>query len=213
MNSERKVNMSDELSILCEAPKWPEKVVTGWRRFSSGLWHVQEGDIQGAYCADTFPKLKIFTHEGRAFTNCGGHFFGPVAAGADCYPLILSNEYRGPEPRRYSYEGLERCHQGRKYKLGPKVVFVATDASVNEWRRLFRVQYADGGWFARQATYGLFLIEDHCACKSENASEAMRIELTGDLRDHSKKEMRRLLDERPAVQSAESAVQRFDLVL
>ena len=42
-----------------------------WRRFSSGLWRVPEGDIAAAYCADTFPKIKVFTHEGRLFTNCG----------------------------------------------------------------------------------------------------------------------------------------------
>src|SRR3954469_23537035 len=90
MNSERKVKyMSDQLSILSEAPIWREKVVTGWRRFSSGLWRVPEGDIQSAYCADTFPKVKIFTHDGHPFANYGGHFSGPIAAGADCYPLIL----------------------------------------------------------------------------------------------------------------------------
>lgn len=90
--------MSDQLSIHCEAPIWPEKVVTGWRRFSSGLWRVPEGDIQAAYCADTFPKVKIFTHQGSAFTNCGGHFSGPAAAGTDCYPLIMANRYRDPDP-------------------------------------------------------------------------------------------------------------------
>jgi hypothetical protein len=211
MNSERKVKyMSDQLSILSEAPIWPEKVVTGWRRFSSGLWRVPEGDIQAAYCADTFPKVKVFTHDGHPFANCGGHFSGPIAAGADCYPLILSSDYRGPEPRRYSYEGLEAHYQGRKYKLGPKVLFAATDATVDEWRRLFRVQYADGGWFARQATYGLFLAEDHSASKSENAAEALKRELAGDLRGHSKEEMGHVLDETPTVRPM---VHQLDLIL
>jgi hypothetical protein len=201
--------MSDQLSIPSAGPIWPEKVVTGWRRFSSGLWRVAEGDIQAAYCADTFPKIKVFTHEGRVFTNCGGHFSGPVLAGADCYPLILANEYRGPEPRRFSYEGLEARTKGRTFRLGPKVVFAATDATVEEWRRLFRVMYADGGWFARQEAYGLFLTEDHLS-NSENAREAKRLELVGDLLGYSKEEMRRLLDEQPAVRQAS---QQLDLSL
>lgn len=120
------------------------------------------------------------------------------------------NDYRGPEPRRYSYEGREAHYHGRKYKLGPQVVFTATDATVDEWRRLFRVLYADGGWFARQANYGSFLIEDRCGSKSENAGEAMRIERVGHLRNHSKHEMRQLLDEPLAVQPA---VQQLDLIL
>src|ERR1700693_6112961 len=107
--SEEKLPLSSP-STVAETPKHqgrqsPANIVTGWRRFSSGLWRVPEGDIQAAYCADTFPKVKIFTHDGRPFANCGGDFFGPVAAGADCYPLIVLSDYRGPEPRRYSYEG------------------------------------------------------------------------------------------------------------
>jgi hypothetical protein len=133
-----------------------------------------------------------------------------VAAGADCYPLILLSDYRGPEPRRYSYEGLEAHYQSRKYKLGAKVVFAATDATVEEWRRLFRVQYADGGWFARQATYGLFLAEDRCTPKSENADEALRSELAGDILGHSKEEMGQFLDETSAVRPA---VHQLDLIL
>jgi hypothetical protein len=31
------------------------------------------------------------------------------------------------------------------FKLGRKVVFVANDASVEEWWQLFRAMYADGG--------------------------------------------------------------------
>jgi hypothetical protein len=58
---------------------------------------VPEGDISAAYCAESFPKIKVFTHEGKLFTNGGGHFSGPVGAGADCYLLIPANEYRGPD--------------------------------------------------------------------------------------------------------------------
>jgi len=187
-------------STIAETPthedgQSPAKIVTHWRRFSSGLWRVPEGDISAAYCAESFPKIKVFSHEGKLFTNGGGHFSGPVAAGADCYLLIPANEYRGPEPRRYTYEGREACFRGEVFKLGPKVVFVATDASVEEWRQLFRVMYADGGWFARHSNYGLFLNEDSRLPLSENALSALRLELTGDLLAHSKQEMQRFLDD------------------
>jgi len=177
------------------SPHSPDNIVTHWRRFSSGLWRVPEGDISAAYSAESFPKIKVFTHEGKLFTNGGGHFSGPVAAGADCYLLIPANEYRGPEPRRYSYEGREACFRGEVFKLGPKVVFVATDARVEEWRQLFRTMYADGGWFARHSNYRLFLNEDSRLGLSENGRAALRLELTGDLLAHSKQEMKRLLDD------------------
>jgi hypothetical protein len=186
-------------STIAETPthedgQSPAKIVTHWRRFSSGLWRVPEGDISAAYCAESFPKIKVFSHEGKLFTNGGGHFSGPVAAGADCYLLIPANEYRGPEPRRYTYEGREACFRGEVFKLGPKVVFIATDASVEEWRQMFRVMYADGGWFARHSNYRLFLNEDSRLPLTENALSALRLELTGDLLAHSKQEMQRFLD-------------------
>jgi hypothetical protein len=186
-------------STIAETPthedgQSPAKIVTHWRRFSSGLLRVPEGDISAAYCAESFPKIKVFSHEGKLFTNGGGHFSGPVAAGADCYLLIPANEYRGPEPRRYTYEGREACFRGEVFKLGPKVVFIATDASVEEWRQMFRVMYADGGWFARHSNYRLFLNEDSRLPLTENALSALRLELTGDLLAHSKQEMQRFLD-------------------
>ena len=186
-------------STIAETPthedgQSPAKIVTHWRRFSSGLWRVPEGDISAAYCAESFPKIKVFSHEGKLFTNGGGHFSGPVAAGADCYLLIPANEYRGPEPRRYTYEGREACFRGEVFKLGPKVAFVATDATIEEWRQLFRTMYADGGWFARHSNYRLFLNEDSRLPLTENALSALRLELTGDLLAHSKQEMQRFLD-------------------
>jgi hypothetical protein len=135
--------MSDQLSILSEARTWPEKVVADWRRFSSGLWRVSEGDIQAAYSAEIFPKVKVFTDNGVILTNGGGFFSGPVAAAANCYTLIPADEYRGPEPCRYTYEGREACYRGEVFKLGPKIVFVATDATVDEWRSLLRSMYSD----------------------------------------------------------------------
>ena len=92
-------------------------------------------------------------HEGRLFTNCGGHFSGAARAAADCYPLIPVDEYRGPEPKQYTYEGREAVFQGEVLKLGRKAVFSASDPTVEEWRRLFRVLYADGGMFAHGVTY------------------------------------------------------------
>jgi hypothetical protein len=186
-----------------KGPHSPDNIVTHWRRFSSGLWRVPEGDISAAYSAESFPKIKVFTHEGKLFTNGGGHFSGPVSAGADCYLLIPANEYRGPEPRRYTYEGREACFRGEVFKLGPKVVFVATDATVEEWRQMFRTVYADGGWFARHSTYELFLNEDRRLPLSENAHAALRLELTGDLLAHSKQEMQRLLDDAGASEPSE----------
>jgi hypothetical protein len=80
------------------------------------------------------------------------------------------------------------------FKLGPKIVFVATDATVDEWRGLLRSMYADGGWFARHADYGLFLNEDRSNSMTGNAREALRLELVGCLLDHSKADMKQLLD-------------------
>ena len=60
---------------------------------------------------------------------------------------------------------------------------------------MFRVMYADGGWFARHSNYRLFLNEDSRLALSENGRTALRLELTGDLLAHSKQEMKRLLDD------------------
>lgn len=57
--------MNSPLLVSTDASVLPERVVTDWRRFSSGLWRLPEGDIQAAYCADTFPKVKTCMHAGR----------------------------------------------------------------------------------------------------------------------------------------------------
>ncbi len=62
--------------------------------------------------------------------------------------MIPADEYRGPETARYTYEGREAAYQGQVFKLGRKVVFAASDPTIEEWRRLLRVLYADGGYFA-----------------------------------------------------------------
>ncbi len=202
--------MNSDILVPSVARTWPDKIVTDWRRFSSGLWRVAEGDIQAAYSAETFPRVRAFTHGGVLLTNGGGFFSGPVAAAANCYPLVPANDYHGPEAQRYTYEGREACFRSEVFKLGPKIVFVATDATVEEWRRLFRAMYADGGWFARHASYGLFLNEDSRESKTENAREALRLELAGDLLPRTKAEMRQLLD---GQQPSELTTRQLDLTL
>ena len=44
-------------SILSVAAEWlPDDVKTDWRRFSSGLWRLPEGEIPAADYADTSDK-------------------------------------------------------------------------------------------------------------------------------------------------------------
>lgn len=191
-----------------------ERIITDWRRFSSGLWRVPEGDIQAAYCADTFPKIKVFMHEGRLFTNCGGHFSGVIRAAADCYPLIPADEYRGPEPKQFTYEGREAAYQGRVLKLGLKVVFEASDPTVDEWRRALRVLYADGGMFAHGVTYLEFL-DQRLTIRSENQKVAHLKELaecgSGSM-PRTQSEMQRLL-EGDAADSRTRPTQQMDFAL
>lgn len=69
------------------------RIVTHWRRFSNGLWRVPEGDIAAAYSADKMPKVGVFTHEGRIYTNGGGHSKW-LHAEVDAYRLIAVDEYQ-----------------------------------------------------------------------------------------------------------------------
>lgn len=132
------------------------RIVTSWRRFSCGLWRVSEGDISAAYSADTMPRVKVFTHEGRLYTNGGGHSKWFMAE-VNGYALIHPDEYQGSEAGPYSYEGKTVTHKGKTYRLGPKTVFAASDPTIEEWRHLCRVLYADGGYFASGCTYAEFL--------------------------------------------------------
>ena len=168
--------MNDTLLNSPKGAALPERVVTNWRRFSSGLWRVPEGDISAAYSAEIFPKVRVFTHEGRVYTNCGGCFCGAFEAEMDCYRLIPADEYRGPEPRQSAYEGREAACKGRVFRLGPKVVFVASDPTIEEWRQLIRVLYTDGGMFAFRCTYPDFLDQRFCP-KSPNGQTARLKEL------------------------------------
>jgi len=153
-------------------------------------------------------------HEGRLLTNCGGNFSGAVRAAADCYPLIPADEYRGPEPARYTYEGREAAYQGQVIKLGRKVVLSASDPTVEEWRGLFRVLYADGGMFAHGVTYLEFL-DQRLSPKSENERAAHIKEIaecgSGSL-PRTQAEMRHLLKGDQAG-SAQCATQQIDFGL
>jgi hypothetical protein len=176
---------------------------------------VPEGDIHAAYSAESFPRVAVFSHEGRLFTNCGVHYFGAIHAEADCYPLIPADEYRGPEPRQYTYEGREVAYRAEVFRLGPKVVFKASDPTVEEWRHLLRVHYADGGMFAAGCTYFAFL-DQQFAPKSENEQSARLQELAEcTLRGMpcTQAEMRRLLENEGDSVNAGKPPEQTDLAL
>jgi len=133
------------------------RIVTHWRRFSTGLWRVPEGDIAAAYSASILPKVSVFVHDGRLYTNGGCAFSKWLHAEADCYPLIAADAYHGAESVPYSYEGCEVVYRGKVFRLGAKAIFVASDPTVDEWRQSARVLYADGGYFAAHCTYTEFI--------------------------------------------------------
>ena len=192
--------MIDSLLTASASVGLPERIITNWRRFSSGLWRVPEGDISAAYSAEIFPKIRVFTHEGRVFTNCGGCFCGSVHAEMDCYRLLPADEYCGPEPRQYTYEGREAACKGEVFRLGPKVVFVASDPSIDEWRQMLRVLYADGGMFASRCAYLEFL-DQRFSPKSSNGQAARFKELAecgAKAMPRTQDEMRQLLNGEPA---------------
>ena len=170
------------------------RIVTHWRRFSMGLWRVPRGDIAEAYSASSFPKASVFTHEGRLYTNGGGHGKW-VLIEADAYPLIHPDEYQGPDSVPYSCEGRTVTHKGKTYRLGGKTVFAASDPSIKEWRHLCRVLYADGGYFASGCTYTEFM-GNRFDPDSANGREARFKELAecgACLMPRTQEEMRRLL--------------------
>lgn len=174
----------------------PPRIVAHWRRFSCGLWRVPRGDIDNAYSGDRMPKVRVFVHEGRLFTNTGCLYsrgFGSVVNG---HPLIPADEYRGPDSIPYSHEGREAIYQRKQFRLGAKTVFVSSDPTVEEWRRLLRAIFADGGMFASGCTYPMFLTE-RCPPESSNNEAATRLELadceSGRI-PRAKDEMRQWLD-------------------
>ena len=205
------MNIMNTTSSVKITPASP-RVVTHWRRFSDGLWRVPEGDIAAAYCADTFPKIKVFTHEGRLFTNCGCNYSKFLAAEVNCYPLVPRDEYRGAENVPYSYEGREAAYKGKVFKLGAKILFAASDPTLEEWRHLARVLYADGGYFASGCTYTEF-IGNRFDPQSEIGSAARFKELAecgARSMPRTQEEMRRLLAGESAL---ENQPQQIDFAL
>jgi hypothetical protein len=154
----------------------PARIVTHWRRFSMGLWRVPRGDIADAYSASSLPKVAVFTHEGRLYTNGGCNFSKWLHAEVDGYPLIIADEYRRAESVPYSYEGREVAYRSKVFRLGAKIIFVASDPTVEEWRQSARVLYGEGGMFAADCTYAEF-IGNRFDPKSENGRAARLKEL------------------------------------
>jgi hypothetical protein len=154
----------------------PVRIVTDWRRFARGLWRLPQGDIAAAYCAHRFPKLKVFTHEGRTYTNCSNLLSGIVRTLAFCYPLIAPEDYAGPQKVPHSYEGKEGHYQWQVCRLGPQVIFESSEPTVAEWQGLLRVVYSDGGRSAQSVSYREFLTERR-APKSPNERLAHAAEL------------------------------------
>jgi hypothetical protein len=197
------------MNLNCEQNDGTSRFVISWRRFSCGLWRVPEGDISDAYSAETMPRVKVFSHEGRLYTSGGGHSKWLLAE-VNGYPLIHPDEYRGPDTVPYSYEGKPVTHKGKSYRLGPKTIFVASDPTVAEWRHLCRVLYADGGYFASGCTYTEF-VDGRFDPDSVNGREARFKELAecgGTAMPRTQEEMCRLLAGEVVFQP-----QQFDLAL
>ena len=164
-------------TLIDSAPaQSPIRIITHWRRFSLGLWRVSEGDIAAAHSAATLPKVQVFTHDGRLYTNGGCVFSKWFHAEVNGYPLIHADEYRGAESAPYSYEGREVAYKGKPFRLGAKVLFVASDPTIDEWRQSARVLYAEGGMFATDCTYTEF-IGNRFDPQSENGRTARFKEL------------------------------------
>lgn len=128
-------------------PPWPEEIIVEPLRLEIGIWGYPEGDISAAYCADTFPKVKTFRHDGQEFTNLGGS-----GSSVTCYPLLAADG-NSPEEIPYSYEGREVVYQGQKYRLGRKVKFTIRERTLPEGVDYLRRLYAYGGYFAAGKTY------------------------------------------------------------
>jgi hypothetical protein len=167
---------------------FPERVSTHWRRFSTGLWRLGPGDIASAYSAETFPCVKTFLHDGFRFTNCGTSFSNcPIRSSVDAYPLLPLDIKPLPEKKQYSYQGLEVKFGRQSFVLGSKVVFESSDPSVDEWRNLLRIVYADGGYFASQPSYREFLTL--YTEKTGNIREALVLEGAHKIAEFSKEKV------------------------
>lgn len=173
-------------------------IIVPWRRLACGLWRVPKGDIAAAYSADQLPQVRTFQHEGAVFT-CMSLAGRALQLTARCYPLIAPADYHGPEPVKNGCEGREVRFRKQPHRLGAPVTFVASDPTVDEWRGLLRVLYADGGYFATGKTYAQLLNKwTEAGQATPNEQEALRMELAaGDPPDTQDEMKARLLSRDP----------------
>lgn len=154
------------------------QITVNWRRLEMALWRTEQGDIDAAYSAESFPKVRAFQHQGQFYTNLGGW----AGHSARCHPLIPAAAYAGAEPARLpgprSREGERVTLAGKAYRLGPPVEFIGTDLTVEEWRWRLKVMYADGGVFAANKPYVQMLQEFQARGLSPNKAEAIKLELS-----------------------------------
>jgi hypothetical protein len=134
--------------------EWPHEIIVEPSRLAMGIWGDTEGDIQAAYCADTFPQVKAFLHEGQLYTNCGG-----TEDSMNCYPLIPPEQFNCRSKQPYSHEGESVIYKKQSFKVGPKIQFTARPRTLEEETSLLQRMYAFGGHFASGKTYKEVLLQ------------------------------------------------------
>jgi hypothetical protein len=176
--------------LFAESPDWPQEIIVEPSRLSSGVFGDAEGDISKAYCADTFPKIQTFTHEGRPYISTGG-----TNDTAFCYPLLSG--HRQIEAKPYSYEGKAVFLNRTPFTLGPKILFRSRERTVAEETDLMRREYAFGGHFVSGRTYRQ-LLEEWAEDSPSNLQTAIAQELAQDNLPATQDEMRARLTNAPA---------------
>jgi hypothetical protein len=175
--------------------RWPERMEVDWRRFNGGLWKAPQGDIHAACRLEALPEARTFQHDGWLYVTCGMDFRGFLKVEANCHPIIRPEDYRGPEPKERGYEGRTVTVKRQSFRLGPKVMFVAREPTVPEWKQHLRILYTDGGVFASKPTYADFLDS------LRDLGSAIRIEATAEDRTElgncTKDELRSVLNPAP----------------
>ena len=106
-------------------------------------------------------------------------------------------------------------HQGKAFRLGPKIVFVASEPTVEEWRKLMRVLYAHETRRPAQCTY-LEFADQGLSSQWENAQPAWFKELaecgTGRM-PRTQEEMCRLLEDEGGVENIAAQPRQIELAL
>ena len=185
----------NDLDLTAPVTQWPQQIMVEPARLSIGLWGYPKGDIAQAYCADRFPRLRAFFHEGHHYANLSG---GEHRVNA--YPLIPARNYRGPQPQQYNYEGRSARWNGLPVILGPEVVFACRERTLDEWTDRLRRIYAYGGWFASGKTYAELLAEFLSDAPSAGKADAIRHELAQASLPITQEEMRQHIETPKAAQ-------------